>query len=335
MGNKEINLIACKSGKTFANKIFDELNKINGVKAHIIKTKEVHFVNTEIKTEILESIRGEKLFIIQDVVNKETKFSVDENIMALKTAIDASHRANASEINVILPTYPYARQDKSISREGITSSLIARELESLGIERVITLDIHNPTIAGFFNKTVLENLNAIKNISDWVRKNIDLKELVIISPDAGGVKRAEKYAEKLSTPLAIIHKQRDYAKSSVVNQMILVGNVKDKSCLIVDDMIATAGTSIKAAELLKENGAREVYLACSLPFFDTPAIDRLDKAYKDKLIKQVIGTDVITHTKDTLNKKWFVRVSVAKYFAKVIYNLNVNKSISRLLTTKN
>lgn len=333
----EIGIISCEAGLFFAKKVLDSLDEIStkeespcSIKQ--IKTKETRFANREIKTEILDSIRGLDIYIIQDVANKELPYSIDENIMALKTAIDAARRSDAHYITVILPAYPYARQDKSITRECITAALIAKEIEELGTNRVITLDIHNTATAGFFRKAILEILNAKKNICEYVKENIPSDNLTIIAPDTGAVRRAQEFAEKLQRPLAIVYKQRDYSKPSTVAKTILIGEVKDQDCLIVDDMIATGGTIIKVAKTLKENGANKIYVACSLAFFDGEAKTLFETAHQEGLIELIIGTDAVHQpTSFTENTKWYKEVSVAKYFAKVIFNLNHNMSISKLL----
>jgi len=333
----EIGIIACESGKPFAEKILNCLPEIfekesTPINYKYIKTNETHFANREIKTEILNSIRGLDIYIIQDVANKDLPYSIDENIMSLKTAIDSARRSDASCVTVILPSFPYARQDKAITRECITCALVARELEELGANRVITLDIHNPATVGFFRKAILEILNAKKNICEYVQSNIDLSNLTVIAPDTGAVKNAQKYAEKLQRPLAIVYKQRDYSKPSTVAKTILIGEVQGQDCLIVDDMIATGGTIINVAKTLKENEANKIYVACSLAFLDGEAKQLMENAHKDDIIELVIGTDAV-HQPDSFvnNTKWYKEVSVAKYFAKVVFNLNHNVSISKLL----
>jgi len=332
-----IGIIACEAGKPFAEKILSYLPEIcekENVKCNYkyIATKETHFANKEIKTEILDSIRGLDTYIVQDVSNKELPYSIDENIMALKTAIDAARRSDSHYITVILPAYPYARQDKSITRECITSALIAKEIEELGANRVITLDIHNTATAGFFRKAILEILLAKKNICEYVKENIPLDNLTIIAPDTGAVRRAQEFAETLQRPLAIVYKQRDYSKPSTVANAILIGSVENQDCLILDDMIATGGTIIKVAKTLKENGAKDIYIACSLAYLDGEAKQLIANAYKEGIIKSIIGTDAVHHAKEFYsNTEWYKEVSVAKYFARVIFNLNHNMSISALL----
>lgn len=330
-------IIACASGRPFAEKVVEELKGIiqkekNNAVSGIVKSKETRFPNGEIKTEIDESIRNHDVYIFQDVENKSSGLSINDNIMALKTAIQAARMADAQHITAIIPAFPYARQDKIRTREGITSAMIARELEDAGAARVITLDIHNEAIAGFFRKADLENLRASKDFMDYIKNKIGCKNLVIVAPDAGGAARANFFAKNLGVKLALIHKERDYSKASTIDSMSLIGNVKGKIAFVIDDLIDTGGTVINAAMKLKECGARKIYFAASLAMLNGPAIDRIDKAHKDGLITKIIGTNVIYHGDDLKQKHaWYEEVSLAKYFARVIYNISKGISISRLL----
>ncbi len=189
------------SGKPFAEKVIAELKEIIHKENHattfaIIKTRETRFSNGEIKTEIDTSIRNQDVYIFQDVENKSSGLNINDNVMALKTAIQAARMADAQHITVVIPAFPYARQDKPKTREGITAAMIARELEDTGAASIITLDIHNDAIAGFFRKANLENLRASKNLADYIQEKIGLKDLVIVAPDAGGAARANFYRQK-------------------------------------------------------------------------------------------------------------------------------------------
>ncbi|MBU1198558.1 MAG: ribose-phosphate diphosphokinase [Nanoarchaeota archaeon] len=333
----KLGIIACESSRHFAEKVIEQLKKITEKEKetngdYLIKTKETQFSNTEIKTELEESIRNKDIYIFQDVENKSNGFNVNDNLFALKTAIQAAKMADAHFITAVIPAYPYARQDKPKTREGISAAMIARELEDIGAGRVITLDIHNEAIGGFFRKAILENLRASKSFMDYIKKNIGLKDLVIVAPDAGGAARANFYAKKLGTKLALIHKERDYSKTSTIENMELIGDVEGKNVFVVDDLLDTGGTVVNAAKKLKEKGADKIYFAVSLALLNGPAVERIEKAYKEGFITKIIGTDVIFHGKDFAKKHdWYEEVSLAKYFAKVIYNINRGISISRLL----
>lgn len=335
-----LEVIACEAGRPFALKVAQELKHYlskernhagNGLS--LVKSKETHFANSEVKTVIDESVRGADLFIVQDVENPTLKYSVDENLRALKTAADAARRADAHYITAVIPAFPYARQDKSDKRESLTAAQVAMELEECGIDRVITLDLHNSAIAGFFRKAKVEILHASRNIIEYARANLGLDDLTVISLDVGGAKRAEYYAEQLRRPLGIVYKKRDYSEASVVEKVVLLGDVRGKDVLGVDDMIDTAGTAIAVCEELKmAQGAREIHLACSLPLFNGRALEKLDDAHGRGIIKSVIGTDAVYHGENfSRDHPWFREVSVAKYFAKVIYNINNHLSLSALL----
>ncbi|RME77513.1 ribose-phosphate pyrophosphokinase [Candidatus Woesearchaeota archaeon] len=361
-----LGIIACLAGEPLAQKInqtlLDKLGWAVQDTTFLRTINETHFPNTEVKVEIQESIRGQDIYVIQDCensccgweikppnederaysrkkvitdVSKQPadhfiKFSVDENLRALTTAIDAAKRADANYVTAVLPAFPYARQDKAISREGITAEKVAKEIMNSGADRVITLDIHNRAIAGFFGSIPVENLYASRTLIDHIR-TLSLDNLVVVAPDAGGMPRAQHYAQRLEVPLANIYKQRDYSSASVVEQMRLNGDVKDKNVLIIDDMIATGGTLIKALQTLKDNGAQDTYFASSLPLLTPPAIRRISEAYQQGLLKKVITTDAVYHADLAQRKEWLEEVSIAPYIAKVIYHINARRSISELL----
>ncbi|MDD4049851.1 MAG: ribose-phosphate pyrophosphokinase [Candidatus ainarchaeum sp.] len=332
----KICLMACKNGLYFAEKILPHLNRFlkdaNYSEISLTKTDEVQFRNTEIKSNILESIRGSHVFIVQDVSNKSNGYSVSDNVLALKTLINSARISDAFKITVILPTFPFARQDKHFSREGITARMFAQELEMLGVNTVITLDIHNLAIAGFFNKTVFENLKGFRDLNKYVKQNLPLENLVVSSPDIGGLKRAENYASELKINLVSIYKERNYKKIDAIDKMYVIGDVKNKDVLLVDDMIDTGGTLFNAAKLLKEKGANKIYFACSLPFLNPPSKERFDSLYKDGSLEYLIATNAVYHAQEFLeNTPWFKQIDVSDYFAKVIFNIFTYKSISNLL----
>lgn len=332
-----LSILACESGRSFAEKVLKRLVEKGEYKEiRLISAKEVQFANTEIKTTIGESVRDADVFIIQDVENSITNKSVDENLRALKTAIDAAWRSDARYVTAVVPVFPYARQDKQDGREGVTAAVAAREIEDAGANHVITLDIHNTAIAGFFRKAKFDNLHASKNIIDYIKENaalFNLKNLTIMAPDLGGAKRAEHYAQKLGTDIVFVHKRRNYNTPNVVENAVIIGDVKGKDVLIVDDILCTGSTLVKVAKMAKEQGARRVFAACSLPLFNGNAIQNISAAYNEGYISAVIGTDAIYHGGDDFKSKnpWFIEVSVASYFAKVIYTLNHRESLSQLL----
>jgi len=331
-----ISLMATSSGKFFAELILPHLNEnlmINGMKAiKLTETLETKFENTEIKSNIMESIRGHDVYIVCDVSNRSSGLSINDNVVALKTLVASAKIADASRINLILPAFPYARQDKAWGREGITAKMFARELELCGANTIITLDIHNPAIVGFFDKCVVENLKGFRDLYKYVIDNIDSPNLVISSPDVGGIKRATLFATELKRNLITIYKERSYEKVDCIDKMEVIGDVKGKDVLLVDDMIDTGGTVYNSVKILKEKGANKIYFACSLPFFNGKALSRMDELYKTKALEKIIGTDAVYHEPDfSKEHPWFASVSVDDYFAKVIFNMHTSKSISNLL----
>ncbi|MBU1205097.1 MAG: ribose-phosphate diphosphokinase [Nanoarchaeota archaeon] len=342
MGNSitrgKLSILACESGRHFADKIQKKIDEKIGdgnKQLKLVKSKEVKFANTERKEVIGESLRESDVYIIQDVSNSVNGCSVDENLRVLKTAIDAAWRSDANHITAVIPVFPYSRQDKQEGREGITASVIARELEDLNADQIITLDVHNPAIAGFFRKAKFENLHASKNIINYIKENkkiFDFKNLIVMSPDAGGVRMAKHYAQKLGTGLAFAYKDRNYDTPNSVESVKIVGEVKSMNVLIVDDMIDTAETLINVVKKAKEKGAKKIYVACSLALFNGSAIERIKKAYEKGDLTAVIGTDAVYH-RDGFQEKhlWYKEVSVASYFTEVIIRLNQHKSISKLL----
>lgn len=331
----DIKILSCESGLHFANNILKYLNEIlvsnNQPTVSLTPTKETRFSNTEIKSNILESIRGSNVFIIQDVSNNSNGMSVDDNIRALTTLIDASRVASAKRITVILPVYPYARQDKIWGRECLTAKIIAKELELSGATRILTLDIHNPAIAGFFDIAILENLYARRAIKRFVVENLDLNNLLVSSPDVGGMKRATEMASKLSVGVVSIYKERDYSKANSVERMELIGNVKGKDVLLIDDMLDTGGTLILAVKTLKEKGANKIYFACSLGLLNGEAVNRINSLYENNSLEKIIITDAVYHSKDfTKNHNWLEIIPISDYFAKAIYCIQFKQSINKM-----
>jgi len=337
MERGKLRILACSSGKSFAEKIQKKIQEklSNGNQLKLVETEEVKFANTEIKEVIGESLRECDVYIFQDVSNSVNGLSVDENLRVLKTTIDAAWRSDANHITVVIPVFPYARQEKQEGREGITAAVVARELEDLNADQVITLDVHNSAIAGFFRKAKFENLHASKNIIDYINEKrdvFDTSNFVVMSPDAGGVRRAKHYAHKLKTKLAFSYKERNYDIPNSIDSVRLVGDVKNRDVLIVDDIIDTAGTLISVVEEVRKNGAKKVYVACSLALFNGTAIEKIKNAYENGILSGVIGTDAVYHSEEfRKNNSWYHEVSVAGYFAKVISSLNHRKSISKLL----
>jgi ribose-phosphate pyrophosphokinase len=305
------------------------------------------FPNGEIKSEIQQSIRGKDVYIFQDVENHyPVKFSgeavnnlsINDHLMTLFVTIDAVHQAGAERITLVIPNYPYSRQHKAKGREGLTASRIGKIFESLGVDRIITLDIHSRDIMNIFNDLRLENLHASYQIIQTLINMDDIlnDDFVVVSPDTGAVDRNKFYASALKKPLALIYKERDYSKlskdasQSNISQIRLLGNVRDKTVFMADDILGTGGTLIKGMRHLKENGARRIICAISLPLFSGNAVSHFDEAYSQGLFYRIIGTNAV-YQEEVVKREWYVNVNISRLFADVISRLHQNQSVSSLL----
>ena len=314
-----------------------------------IPCKSTRFANGEIKAEILRSIRGMDIYIVQDVANnnpvrffgsdEEVVCSVNDHLMTLLVTIDAAFRSGARRVSLVMPTYPYSRQHKAKGREGLTASTLGRMFENMGIERIITLDIHSKEIAHTFKHLSLENLHASYQILRQLNGNIDLQDedLVVVSPDTGAIERNKFYANSLKKPLALLYKERDYSKltrsaaDSNITSARLLGDVKDKTVFIADDMLGTGGTLIKAMKLIREMGAKKIICSVSLPMFSGAAVDHFDEAHKEGYFDYIVGTNAVTLSEEILEKEWFFSASVSNLFARAISRVHHNRSVSPLL----
>jgi len=312
-----------------------------------VETKFTRFPNGEIKSEIMESIRGMDVYIFQDVENRyPVKFStgdidnlsINDHLMTIFVTVDAARRAGAERITLVIPNYPYARQHKAKGREGLTASRVGKIFESIGVNQIISLDIHSRDIINAFNKIRLENLHASYQIIQTLSKldGILNDDFVVVSPDTGAVDRNKFYASSLKKPLALLYKERDYsivskdASQSNISQIRLLGSVKDKTVFMADDLLGTGGTLIKGMKLLKENGARRIICAISLPLFSGNAIAHFDEAYNEGLFYRIIGTNAV-HQEEVVKREWYVNVNISRLFAHVISRLHQNQSVSSLL----
>ena len=242
----------------------------------------------------------------------------------------------------MLPTYPYARQHKKKGREALTASLFGRMLEQMGVDRIITLDIHSKEIENSFHRLRLENLHASYQILRKLMTLTDVRrpDLVVVSPDTGAVDRNKFYAESLGKPLALLYKERDYSKvtqnalENNITNMRLLGSVQGKAVFMADDLIGTGGTLIKAMEYLREMGATSIICAISLPLFTGGAIEHFDDAHKRGLFEAIIGTNAIYHGDDLLSRDWYVNASISNLFARIISRLHHGRSLSSLLDNR-
>ncbi|MER2041370.1 ribose-phosphate diphosphokinase [Desemzia incerta] len=313
----KLKIFALNSNKPLAEKIA----KVVGVELGKISVNQ--FSDGEIRINIEESIRGDHVYIIQS-----TSSPVNDNIMELLIMIDALKRASVKTVNVVIPYYGYARQDrKARSREPITSKLVANMITRAGADRILTLDLHAAQIQGFFDMPVDHLLGAPLLANYFLDNDIANEDTVVVSPDHGGVTRARKLAEFLKAPIAIIDKRRP--KANVAEVMNIIGNVEGKKCILIDDMIDTAGTITLAAQALEDAGATEVYACCTHPVLSGPAIERIENS----VMKKVIVTDSIQLTEDKMSDK-IVQISVSELMGDAIKRIHENKSVSPLFEKK-
>jgi ribose-phosphate pyrophosphokinase len=270
--------------------------------------------------EIEKNVRGADVFVIQS-----TCAPVNENLMELLIIIDALKRASANSITAVVPHYGYSRQDrKSAPRTPITAKLVADMMTVAGASRVVTMDLHAGQIQGFFN-IPFDNIFASPVLLDYITKNLNRENLMCISPDAGGVERVRHFAKKLSTELALIDKRR--TGPNVAEAMNVIGDVKGKDCIIIDDMIDTAGTLVQAAIALKKNGANRIYAAATHPVFSDPAAARISECSE---LEQVIVTDTIPLSPEARKVDKIKVISTADILAKAIHRTFNHDSVSSL-----
>ncbi|KSU57826.1 ribose-phosphate pyrophosphokinase [[Bacillus] enclensis] len=311
--NSKLKIFSLNSNHELAKEIADEVGLELG------KSSVKRFSDGEIQINIEESIRGCDVFVIQS-----TSQPVNENLMELLIMVDALKRASAKTITIVMPYYGYARQDrKARAREPITAKLVANLLETAGATRVITLDLHAPQIQGFFD-ILIDHLMGVPILAEYFQeKGFKNEDIVIVSPDHGGVTRARKLAERLKAPIAIIDKRRP--KPNVAEVMNIVGNIDGKVAILIDDIIDTAGTITLAANALVENGAKEVFACCTHPVLSGPAIERIENSN----IKELVVLNTIQLPEEKMIGK-IKQLSVAKLISEAIIRVYEQKSVSTL-----
>lgn len=276
------------------------------------------FSDGEINVQIVDNVRGMDVFVVQP-----TASPVNRNLMELLIMIDALKRASATRITAVLPYYGYSRQDRKVQpRVPITSKLVADLITTAGANRVLTVDLHAGQIQGFFNIPV-DNLFAAPVLLEYLRSKT-FKNLTVVSPDAGGVERARAFAKRLNAALAIIDKRRD--KPNEAQVMHIIGDVRGHDCLLLDDMVDTAGTLTEGASALKENGAGTINAACSHAVLSGPAIKRINESALDELIT----TNTIALDSKQLECRKLTVLSVAQLLAEAITRIHEETSLSSL-----
>ncbi|AOG61083.1 ribose-phosphate pyrophosphokinase [Spiroplasma helicoides] len=324
MDKNDIKIFGLSSSKVLTKKICDLL----GVKESQVETSK--FEDGELIVQSLDSVRGQEIYIIQS-----TNQPVNENLMELLIAIDAFKRASARRINVVIPYFGYARQDrKAKGRQPITARLVANLLETAGANRIITVDLHSAQSMGFFNVPTDNFLTAqtvATEIINIVSKNkYDPDECILVSPDHGGLTRVHgvaSYTGNITTGIAVISKRRPEPNKAEVE--FVLGDIKDKICFVIDDMIDTAGTIINGAKALKASGAKQIYLIACHGVFSGPAIGRMKEAIEEKIVEEVIVTDTI-EMPEAKKFEGLKIISVANLLAIMIQSSYEKQSLSKV-----
>ncbi len=307
-----LSIFAGNSNPLLAGRISEYLAKPLG------RLKVNRFSDGETQVEIHENVRKQEIFVIQSTCKP-----VNDNLVELLLLIDAFRRSSASRITAVIPYFGYARQDKKVSpRVPISAKLVADLLDNAGVDRVITMDLHAGQIQGFFNVPV-DNLYAAPIIIDDIKTRYP-ENLVVVSPDAGGVERARAYAKRLNCGLAIVDKRRSAPNQA--KAMAIIGDVKDKIALIIDDMVDTAGTLTEAASVIREKGAKEVHAYCTHPVLSGPAIERINNSS----LSSLVATDTIPLSEEALKCDKIKTLSVAKLVGEAIMRSYRGDSVNSL-----
>lgn len=309
----EIRLLAGNANPALAKSIAERFG------APLGRARVSRFSDGEVQVEIDDNVRGRDVFLIQP-----TCAPANDHLMELLILADACRRASAGRITAVIPYYGYARQDRKVApRAPITAKLVADLLTTSGIDRVLTMDLHAGQIQGFFNIPV-DNLYAGPTLREYIQRNLSTAGMVVVSPDAGGVERARGIAKPLGAGLAIIDKRRSGPNQA--EALHIIGDVKDKDAIIVDDMIDTAGTLAKAAAALRDGGARSIAAVATHAVLSGPAIQRIEES----ALSRVIVTDTIPLSAEAQKCSKIHVVSVAGVFGEAIRSIHSHDSVSRL-----
>ena len=321
----EPKLISGTANLSLAKGIARRMSMHRGVQVGLVDARVERFNDQEIFVEVYENVRGEDMYIIQSTSNP-----ANDNLMELLIITDALRRSSADRITAVIPYFGYARQDRrSKARTPITAKLVANMITEAGIDRVLTLDLHAAQIQGFFDIPV-DNLYASPIFALDIEHHFKgaMDDIMVVSPDVGGVARARDLAKRINAPLAIVDKRRE--KAGEVAEMTIIGTVEGKKCIIVDDICDTAGTLCKAAEVLMENGATEVHAYITHGVLSGPAVERV----QNSVMKSLVITDSIEPTEAVKNARNIRIVPTAPVFAQAILNIWNGTSVSSLFETE-
>jgi len=335
MDRRKLKLFSNRSGSGFANKLVKELNKLYHESSYRVERgniSNIDFADGESKQIVEETVRGVDAYLVQNCLDKYSKRSVQDNFFEMCQTAYALKGAGASHVTAVVPYHPFLRQDKSKGREPITARLAINWIESSGFDNVITSDMHADQIVGFYDNVKVDNLRASNVLIDYLRENMkdEPRNTVVIAPDAGGAPRSQYFAKNLGCRAAQSFKMRANRKANHIDVLKIAGRVKDKDVIVVDDMIDTGGSIDKLVKELKRKKAKDITVCCTHSIFSNPVIDRLSK-----LEVEVIGTDTIPHNKNFKKEnKWYTDISLAPLFAKAVYNINNDLSVSDLYYPK-
>ena len=321
----EPKLISGNANMPLAKAIARRMTMYRGMSVGLVDARVERFNDQEIFVEVYENVRGEDMFIIQPTSNP-----ANDNLMELLIMADALRRSSAARITAVIPYFGYARQDRRAkARTPISAKLVANMIVEAGIERVLTMDLHAAQIQGFFDIPV-DNLYASPIFALDILEQFkgDTSDVMVVSPDVGGVARARELAKRINAPLSLVDKRRD--KPGEVAEMTVIGDVTGKKCIIVDDICDTAGTLCKAAEVLMEHGATEVHSYITHGVLSGPAVERITKS----VMKSLVITDSIQATDAVANAKNIRIVPTAPMFAQAILNIWNGTSVSSLFETE-
>ncbi|MFV0299596.1 MAG: ribose-phosphate pyrophosphokinase [Paracoccus sp. (in: a-proteobacteria)] len=320
----EPKLISGNANKPLASSIARRMSMHRGMNVGLVDARVERFNDQEIFVEVFENVRGEDMYIIQPTSNP-----ANDNLMELLIMADALKRSSADRITAVIPYFGYARQDRRAkARTPISAKLVANLLTEAGVDRVLTLDLHAAQIQGFFDIPV-DNLYAAPVFALDVQHHFKGKtdNLMVVSPDVGGVARAREMAQRIGAPLSIVDKRRE--KAGEVAEMTVIGDVRGKACIIVDDICDTAGTLVKAAQVLMDNGATEVHAYITHGVLSGPAVERITKS----VMSSLVITDSIQPTEQVKAAPNIRIVPTAPMFAQAILNIWNGTSVSSLFET--
>ncbi|MED5373633.1 MAG: ribose-phosphate pyrophosphokinase [Myxococcota bacterium] len=326
-----LRLLALGGAEQSAQRIAERLE------SSLLRRGETWFSCGEGKVAIQDNVRGCSVYILAAMVAPGSPRSIYDQLVMCLNAVEAARLGDAAEITVVSPYFPGARQDKrkGRTREGIAAGLVARMFEAAGCDRVISVEIHNEAIAGMFDprRCVLENLYLHRQLAPWLREQ-GLCGDTVVSPDVGGLERARRYAETLNLAIATLSKERDYSRPNTVTSSSLLGEVAGHDVLMVDDIVDTAGSAVAAVDTLKEEGAKDITLACVHPVLSGPAFERLSAVHARAVAEgwrfSVVGTSAV---QQPLAPPWYRSFDLEPLLARVIRSIHQGGSVTRVQET--